>query len=109
MNEQSSVVLQDWRRKAAQALSDQGARMIAGTAKGYLLGVKYICKLWQVDDFAQNFIYSSLCYFSFHKQHPSSKVSRHVCLLKAKYSSAVITGSKDYLPNSYPAVYPQNH
>ena len=67
-----------------------------------MLGAKYICKLWQVGDFAQNFIYSSLCYFSFHKQHPSSKVSRHVCLPKAKYSSAVTTGSKDYLPNSYP-------
>lgn len=84
MNEHCSVVLQDWRRKATQALSDQRARMVAGTARGYLLGVKYSCKLWQVDNFAQNFRYSSLCYFSLYKQHPSSKVSRHVYLPKAK-------------------------
>lgn len=75
MNEQSSVVLQVWRRKAE---SEQRAWMIAATARGYVLGVKYSYKLWQADELAQNFIHSSLCCFSLHKQHPRSQLSRHV-------------------------------
>lgn len=104
-----AVALWDRRRKVTRALSEQRVRMIAGTARGFVLGAKYICKLWQVHDFAQNFMYSSLCYCSLHQRHPSSRVSRRVCLLKAKYSSAVITGSKDCLPNSYLTAYSQNH
>lgn len=81
------AVLQDWRGEAPQALPDPRA----GTARGCLLGAKYLCKLCQGGDFTQNFIYSSLCYFSLHTLHPSSKISRKVCLPRAKFSSALIS------------------
>lgn len=98
----------EWRREAAQALPAPRAGRWQGQPEGACLGAKYICKLCQGDDSTQNFIYSSPCCFSLHKQHPSSKISRKGCLPRAKFNSALITSSKDCLPNSYPTVYPQN-
>lgn len=83
MNEQSLAVLQDWRRKEIRCCQTESLDD-SRNSQGVRVRSEVYLQATQADDFVQISVYASLCCFSLHKQHPSTKVSRHVCLPKAK-------------------------